>query len=203
MARPKIGAYVRVSTADGKQDTASQRHAIREWAKANHVPASEIRWYEDRLSGKTMDRPKLLRLLRAIERGDLDTLVVFRLDRLARSTRDGLQILADVAEKGTRVVSVSESIDFSNSTGRLIASILLSVAAFEREVTVERIRAGMDAAKANGTHCGRPRDEKRLQQIRMMRQTMSAQAIADKLKISRQAVYSALSRGEGITSAQQ
>jgi len=114
------------------------------------------------MTGTTTDRPQLAKLLRAVAKGRIDCLVVFRLDRLARSTRDGLTILADLAERGVRVVSVSENIDFGSSTGRLIASILLSVASFEREVTVERIRAGMDSAKANGTHIGRPRDAKRL-----------------------------------------
>jgi DNA invertase Pin-like site-specific DNA recombinase len=134
-------------------------------------------------------------MLRSIDRGAVDTLVVFRLDRLARSTRDGLKILADVADKGCRVVSVSENIDFGNSTGRLIASILLSVASFEREITVERIRAGITAAKASGKHCGRPRNDKRLTQIRTMFDSgMTAIAIAEKLGCTRSNVYFALDK---------
>jgi len=194
--KPKIGAYLRVSTAD-KQTTASQREAIRQWAKANHVPQTEIRWYEDRITGTTIDRPQLQKLLWAVEKNRIDCVVIFRLDRLARSLRDGLEMLATLADKGIRVVSVSENIDFGNSTGRLIASILLAVASFERETTVDRIKAGMAAAKANGKHVGRPRNEKRLTQIRKMRDDgMTVNAIADKLDVSRQAVYQALAKTE-------
>ncbi len=150
--KPKIGCYLRISTTD-KQTTRSQKEAIRQWAKANHVPASELRWYEDRITGTTIDRPQLQRLQWAISKGRIDTLVVFRLDRLARNLRDGLEMLANLADKGIKVVSTSEGIQFDNSTGRLIASILLAVASFEREVTVERIKAGMQAAKAAGKHC--------------------------------------------------
>lgn len=194
--RAKIGAYVRVSTTDKGQTTGSQRHAIRQWAETAHVRPEDLTWYEDRKSGATIERPALHRLLRAIDAGKVDTLVVFRLDRLARSTRDGLGILATVAEKGIRVVSVSENIDFSNSTGRLIASILLSVASFEREVTVERIRAGMSAAKAAGRHVGRPRDLKRHALIaRLKADGQTVMQIAAKLRITRQAIYGILSRG--------
>lgn len=194
--RPKIGAYVRVSTTDKGQTTGSQRHAIRQWADAAHVRPEDVTFFEDRKSGASTDRPALHRLLRAIDQGKVDTLVVFRLDRLARSTRDGLGILASVADKGIRVVSVSENIDFSNSTGRLIASILLSVAAFERETTVERIKAGMAAARANGRHVGRPRDLKRHALIAKLRSDgLSVIQIAEKLRITRQAIYGILSRG--------
>jgi len=146
-------------------------------------------------SGATADRPQLGKLLRAVDKGKVDTLVVFRLDRLARNLRDGLTILSDLAERGIRVVSISENIDFGNSTGRLIASILLAVASFERETTVERIRAGMAAARANGKHVGRPRDQAKLRQIRTLYdEGMPAQKIAGKLKCSRSNVYAALEK---------
>lgn len=190
----KIGAYLRVSTSD-KQTTASQRTSIRDWARSAHVRTDDITWFEDKKSGSNLDRPQLGKLLRAIDNGKIDCLVVFRLDRLARNTREGLQVLADVADKGVRVVSVSENIDFGNSTGRLIASILLSVAAFERETTVERIKAGMIAARENGKHIGRPRDEKRLTEIRrLFDKGMKAVQIADKLKCTRANIYSALKK---------
>lgn len=191
--KPKIGAYVRVST--GKQETQAQRHRMRESARANHVPASEVRWYEDKRTGTTTDRDALKRLLWAVDKGRVHTVVVFRLDRLARNLRDGLAMLADVADRGIRVVSVSENIDFGNSTGRLIASILLAVASFERETIVERIKAGMEAAKANGKHVRRPRNEKRLQRIRNMRDDgMTVNNIAARLECSRQAIYQALGK---------
>ena len=197
--KPKIGAYLRVSTTE-KQSTKSQRHSIRIWAKSQHIPPSELRWFEDRKSGATIDRPELARLLKAIERGRVDVLVVFRLDRLARNLRDGLTILADLADRGIRVVSVSENIDFGNSTGRLIASILLAVASFERETTVARIKAGLAAARANGKHIGRPRDDTKLKRIRKLFDGgMTAVAIASKLRCTRSNVYNSLAKTKEST----
>lgn len=190
----KIGCYLRVSTTD-KQTTKSQREAIRRWASAHHVRTDAIRWYEDRKSGATTERPELARLLRDIDKGKIDGVVVYKLDRLSRSLQDGISMLGALADKGIRVVSVSENIDFSNSVGRLIASVLFSVACFSREQTIERIRAGVAAAKASGKHCGRPRDEKRLNQIReWFEGGMSAIEIAERLKCSRANVYSALAK---------
>ena len=189
----KIGAYLRVST--DQQDVKSQKEAVRIWAKTNHVPITEIRFYEDKKSGTTTDRPQLQRLIWAVDKGRIDTVVVFRLDRLARNLRDGLSILADLADKGIRVVSISENIDFGSSTGRLIASILLAVASFERDSIVERIKAGMAASKASGKHIGRPQNKKRLEKIRKMRnEGMAVIKIAEKLECSRQNIYSALAK---------
>ncbi|HPF41572.1 MAG TPA: recombinase family protein [Phycisphaerae bacterium] len=194
MAKPKIGCYLRVSTRD-KQTTKSQREAIRQWTKSNHIRTDDLSFHEDKKSGATADRPALAKLLRAVDRGRVDTVVVFRLDRLARNLRDGLAILADLASKGIRVVSISENIDFGNSTGRLIANILLAVAEFERETTIERIRAGMAAAKESGKHVGRPRNDKKLNRIRKMFDSgMKATEIADKLGCSRANVYTALKK---------
>src|SRR5262249_9112605 len=109
--KPKIGAYVRVSTRD-KQTTISQRQAIRDWARLHHVNVNEIQWFEDKQSGATADRPQLQRLLKAIDKGKIDGLVLWRLDRLARNTTDGLGILRNLCDRGIRIVSVSENIDF-------------------------------------------------------------------------------------------
>ncbi len=71
----KIGVYVRVSTRD-KQTTKSQRHAIREWARAQRIQPDSLKWYEDKLSGAKAERPALNKMLRAMERGAIDTVVV-------------------------------------------------------------------------------------------------------------------------------
>lgn len=81
----KIGVYVRVSTRD-KQATKSQRHAIREGARSQRIRPDQLKWYEDKLSGAKAERPALNKMLRAVERGLIDTVVVYRLDRLSRST---------------------------------------------------------------------------------------------------------------------
>jgi DNA invertase Pin-like site-specific DNA recombinase len=194
--KAKIGCYCRISTLDKQPNgTRAHKESIRQWAKSNHVPASELRWYEDRITGTTTDRPQLQKLLWGIDKKRIDVLVVFKLDRLARDLRQGIGLIADLADKGVRVVSVSENIDFGSSTGRLIASILLACSQFERENIVSRIRSGVAAAKAQGIHCGRPRDDKKLAKIRKMKNDgLTVIEISERLTCSRQDVYSALAK---------
>ena len=152
-------------------------------------------WSARRVDWVGDTRPGLKSLLWAIDNARVDTVVVSRLDRLARNLRGGLELLARLADRGIRVVSVSEGIQFDNSTGRPIASILLGVASYERETTGERIRAGAVAARASAKHVGRPRNEKRLQQVRRMRdENLTVIRIAEKLGRFRQAVYQALAK---------
>lgn len=194
--KAKVGCLVRVSTKD-RQDTRSQKLAIRNWASFNHVPTSELQWYEDKQSGKTVNRNGLNRLLKHVQQGKVDVVVMYDLSRLARNLQEGIRVLADLA-KQVRVVSVHENIDFNSTSGQLIAAILLALAEWQRKTLCEKTRLGMQAAKVNGTRSGkpigRPRDDKRLDRIQKMRETLSVQEIADKLKITRQAVYGALSR---------
>ena len=84
--------------------------------------------------------------------GELKTIVVWRLDRLSRNQRDGINTLADWCEKGVRVVSVTQQLDLSGATGRLIAGILLAVGEMELEAIKERQAAGIVAAKAEGIY---------------------------------------------------
>lgn len=185
----KIGVYVRVSTRD-KQTTKSQRHSIREWARSQRIQPDSLKWYEDKLSGAKAERPALNRMLRAVERGSIDTVVVYRLDRLSRSTRGGLETLSKLADQQIRVVSVSQNIDFNGSMGRFLATLFLAIAEFERETIVERIKDGLAAARANGKRLGRPRNEKRLTEIRSMKaEGWSVVDIADEVGCTRQNVY--------------
>ncbi len=192
-ARPKLGCYLRVSTRD-KQTTKSQRHSIRQWATTNRIPLDQIRWYEDKLSGKaSTDRPALNKMLRAVERGSIDTVVVYRLSRLSRSTRSGLETLAMLAEHQIRVVSVTENIDFNGSMGRFLATLFLAISQFERETIVQNILDGLRACKARGQVLGRPVNHQRRERVqRLKADGRSVQDIADELGCSRQNVYRCL-----------
>ncbi len=188
----KIGCYVRVSTRD-KQTTKSQKHAVREWATTQRIQPDQLKWYEDKLSGAKAERPALNKMLRAVERGSLDTVVVYRLDRLSRSTKGGLETLSQLADRQIRVVSISQNIDFNGAMGKFLATLFLAIAEFERETIVERIKDGLLAAKASGKVLGRPRNEKRLAQIQKMKaKGWSVVEIADEVGCSRQNVYKAL-----------
>ena len=81
-------------------------------------------------------------MLRAVERGSIDTVVVYRLDRLSRSTRGGLETLSKLADQQIRVVSVSQNIDFNGAMGKFLATLFLAIVEFERDTIVERIKDG-------------------------------------------------------------
>ena len=115
-------------------------------------------WFEDQASGKDMNRPAFLRLQNAIAQGQVDTVVIYKLDRLSRSMMDGLRTIVGWLEQGVRLVSVSQQFDFSGAMGKMLAAVLLGVAEMERELILERQAAGIALAKERGAYeaCGRP-----------------------------------------------
>lgn len=145
-----IAAYVRVSTTG--QNLAGQKREIEQWLN-NHGLQSVF--YEDKATGSNTKRPALERLRKDIFDGKVKTVVVWRLDRLSRSLKDGIALLCDWCEAGLRVVSVTQQIDFNGTIGKMLASVLLGVAEMERENIRERQRAGIEAAKEKGVYAGR------------------------------------------------
>ena len=135
--------YARVSTDD--QDLALQRRALRE--------AGCRRLYEEKLSGARRDRPELARLLDQVREDDV--LVVTRLDRLARSTRDLLDVAERLREAGAGLRSLAEPwADTTSAAGRMVLTVFAGIADFERSLIVERTSAGRIAAKARGVKFG-------------------------------------------------
>ena len=145
-----IAVYLRVSTR--KQDTRSQEPDLKKWLAA--YADCPVKWYRDSATGKNMNRPGWKRLEAAIDTGEISTLLVWRLDRLGR-TASGLTALFDkLVDRKVNLVSIKDGVDLSTPAGRLVANVLASVAAFETEVRGERIKAGQDAARANGKTWG-------------------------------------------------
>jgi DNA invertase Pin-like site-specific DNA recombinase len=107
----------------------------------------------EQASGARDDRPVLATLLAELEPGD--TLTVWRLDRLGRSTQHLLSVVAELGERGVHFESIHDRIDTGSATGRLVFHILAALAEFERELTRERINAGLDAARTRGQRLGR------------------------------------------------
>lgn len=138
----KIG-YVRVSTKE--QNTARQDVLMKKLGVS--------RVYEEKISGKNMNRPQLKALLDYVRSGD--TVVVESYSRLARSTRDLLSIVERLQEKGVGFVSQKENVDTSTPQGRLMLTIFAGLAQFERECTLERQAEGVAIAKAEGKYKGR------------------------------------------------
>ena len=140
----KVG-YCRVSTTE--QTTALQRDALER--------AGCERIFEDTMSGTTTSRPALDEAMATVQEGDV--LVVYRLDRLGRSLPHLIETVESLRRRNVGFASVSEAIDTTTPAGRLFLHILASLAQFERELLIERTHAGIKAAKARGTHCGRRR----------------------------------------------
>ncbi|WP_250667047.1 MULTISPECIES: recombinase family protein, partial [Escherichia] len=126
--------YVRVST--NEQNTALQRNAL-ESAGCELI-------FEDKASGKKAERPGLKKVLRMLSRGD--TLVVWKLDRLGRSMRHLVVLVEELRDRGINFRSLTDSIDTSTPMGRFFFHVMGALAEMERELIVERTRAGLDAA---------------------------------------------------------
>jgi DNA invertase Pin-like site-specific DNA recombinase len=140
-----VYGYARVST-DG-QTLVAQDAALR--------AASCTKVYSEKISGARSDRPQLAKLLKAI--GEGDTVMVTRLDRLARSTRDLLNILDAIAKAGATFKSLADTwADTTTPHGRLMLTVLGGLAEFERELIRARTGEGRARAKARGVHMGRP-----------------------------------------------
>lgn len=148
-----IAAYVRVSSRNQKAD--SQRAEITKWLEGNGIDLGQVVWYEDKESGKSLARPAFEQLQADIFTGKIRTVVVWKLDRLSRRLRDGVNLLADWFEHGLRFVSVTQQIELNGPVGRMIAALMLGLAEIEREHIRERQAAGIALAKKNGTYKGR------------------------------------------------
>ena len=150
-----IACYCRVSSA--RQKTDSQKPEIRRWLDGNRIDPSTALWFEDKETGKTLKRPAFDRLQKAVFAGTVTTVVVWKLDRISRAQRDGVNLLADWCERGVRVVAVTQQIDLSGSVGRMVASVLFGLAEIESEYRRERQAAGVAEAKGRGVYRGRQR----------------------------------------------
>lgn len=145
--------YIRVST--GNQNLDSQISDIERWIKAQDPKElGEVLWFEDKFTGRTMDRPGWNKVIEQIDKGMIQRVVIWRMDRLGRMAGDLCGLFDYMLEKKIRLVSLKDHIDLSTPTGKLMANILASIAAFETEVRGERVAAGIAAAKAKGKRWG-------------------------------------------------
>ena len=146
-----IAVYVRVSSR--QQDHASQLPDLERWVKA-YADGSEVRWYRDTFTGKTMERAGWKSLEADITAGRVSKIVVWRLDRLGRTASGFTRLFDDLQARKIPLVSVKDGLDLSTSAGRLMANVLASVAQYETEIRGERTKAGQAVARANGKKWG-------------------------------------------------
>lgn len=137
--------YARVSTVE--QSTGLQLDALK-------TAGVERVFTDEGVSGSVSSRPELDRCLEVLREGD--TVVVWRLDRLARSLKNLLELVESLSDRGIHLRSLTESIDTSSASGRLVLSVFGALAEFERSLIIERTQAGLTAARARGVRIGRP-----------------------------------------------
>ncbi len=191
----KTAVYVRVSTLDQEKGIESQEHALREYLQGHGI--KDALWFRDRLSGKDTQRPAFQKLQEAIFNGQVRTVIVWKLDRLSRSLRDGINVLTDWIDKKVRVVSITQQIDLDGPMGRMIAGILFALAEMERENLRENTKRGMAKARARGATFGKRARLHAKDIVRLREQGLSMADIAAHLKCTRQTLYVVLER-EGI-----
>ena len=176
--------YARVSTDD--QDLTLQRTALKE--------AGCRRLYEEKVSGAKRDRPQLARLLDQVREGDV--VVVYRLDRLARSTRDLLEIAEQLRDIGAGLRSLGEPwADTTSPAGRMVLTVFAGIAEFERALIHERTGNGRAAARQRGVRFGRPAKLAVDQVVlarRLLEEGRPAGEVARMFRVHRATLYRAL-----------
>lgn len=146
--------------------------------------------YQEKMTGTKKDRPELAKVIVQARAGD--QVVIESLSRLGRSAKDLLELLGQFEKSGVSVVSLKESIDTSTSVGRLLVTVLAALAQFERDLTVERTKEGLKAARARGRKGGRPpADPKKIQKaIRLYKSSqLSVSDICEQCGISSASLY--------------
>jgi len=187
----KIG-YARVSTAE--QNLELQKEAL------TKMGCTEI--YEEKVSGAKKKRPELLKVIATLRKGDV--LIVWKLDRLGRSTKELIQLVNEIQDKGAELKSLNDPIDTTTAHGKLAFHMFAALAEFERDVIRERTLAGLSTARARGRVGGRPPGlSQKNQHIAIIAQRLYEEGqktvteICQELSIARPTLYSYL-RHRGV-----
>lgn len=187
-----VGIYYRVST--DKQELVSQIKRVEDWLAA--LPEQEkpktIKVFKDKgISGKSSQRPGYQALLKAAFERKIDTIIVYRLDRMSRNASEAIQTLLSLDQAGVGFISVTQAVlnlGPQNPFRRTMLAAFSEIAEIERETIVSRVRSGLEAAKRKGVKLGRPQklNEKHRQQVLDLRKKgLNFREIATTLGISR------------------
>ena len=148
----RVAIYLRVSTKD--QSTKPQEFELKQFAKNRGWIVTRI--YTDKKSGALNVRPALDELMADCRKRKVDAVLVWKFDRFARSVSHLLRALENFRALGVEFVSLSEQVDTSTPTGKMVFTVLGAVAELERSLIVERVKAGLRNARAKGKRLGRP-----------------------------------------------
>ncbi len=187
----KAAIYARVSTANNGQDPTMQTRELKEYCERRGWQVT-AEYVDVGISGTKEKRPELDRLMSDAHRRHFDAVVVWKFDRFARSVSHLLRALETFRALGIEFVSLSEQVDTSTPTGKMVFTVLGAVAELERSLIVERVKAGLRNARAKGKKLGRPKKIVDRARIAALRESgRSWREIADELGVSVGTVYSA------------
>ena len=191
---PRVALYCRVSTGD--QDVGMQLDELRQVAQQRgwHISGEYL---DEGVSGAKTSRPALDSMMKDARLGRFDLVAVWKLDRLGRSLQHLLRLLDDLQHLGVGFVSVRDAaIDTTSAQGRLLLQVMGAFAEFERSLIQERVKAGLDRARARGIKLGRPeRDVDVTRARQMLAEGRTQRQIAMALRIPRTTLRRALTRG--------
>ena len=180
----KAAIYARVSTANNGQDPTVQTRELEEYCQRRGWKVAG-QYVDVGISGAKEKRPELSRLMADAHRRKFDAVIVWKFDRFARSVSHLLRALETFKALGIEFVSLSEQMDTSTPTGKMLFTVLGAVAELERSLIAERVKAGLRNARAKGKKLGRPRlVADRSQIARLRTQGRSLREIAAKLGCS-------------------
>lgn len=189
--------YARVSTCD--QEPKTQLLDLRRLAEQREFEV--VGEYVDKISGAKAKRPALDQLLAAAHRREFDVVLVWAADRLARSVRHFLEVLDTLNHLGIEFVSFRENIDTGGPLGRAVVVIVSAVAELERNLIVERVRAGLRRARLEGRKLGRrPLEIDRASLLRDRARGLSLAQLAKAYRISRTSVARTLKQSQDVMS---
>jgi DNA invertase Pin-like site-specific DNA recombinase len=194
----KAAIYARVSTTDKGQDINLQLNDLKPYCERRGWTYTE--YVDNGVSGAKEKRPAFEQLMTDAKKKQFDVIVVWKLDRFSRSLQHLITTLNDLQKLSIDFVSYNEHIDFTTATGRLMIHIIAAFAQFERELMAERIKAGMQNAKAKGVKIGRkpkaPIEISKIIQLyeeaKQKGENISVREISKKTKIGKSTVHSVI-----------
>lgn len=204
MTQRKVAVYLRVSSKSQKEALKNQEPDLKRWEAAQEESTT---WFRDTFSGRTLARPGFQKLLADVRAGKVSKLVCWRLDRLGRTTLELLQLLQELRSLNVGFHSLKDGFDLETPAGRMVFSILASVAEYETEVRKERQMSGIERIReANNGKCtwgGRKTgqrvkvsiEKERLIQ-KLHKDNTSISEIARTLGLTRRTIYKTLERLE-------
>lgn len=190
MNQQRVGIYIRTSTSH--QNPEMQLSELESYICARNWNLTGV--YSDQATGRNDKRPGLQAMLKDARQRKLDTIVIWKLDRLFRSLKHLVVTLEEFEQLGIKFVSLKDNLDLTTSSGRLLTNIIASMSEFEADLIRERVQAGLNNAKQKGIQLGRPSNLDLREVIKLRKMGLSLRQIAQRLNTSHSSVVRALER---------